>query len=258
MRNYFLTNRFFIVLFSIVILFAVSFKIPILLLFSQIILLVFVSVTVIDLAILSFPKKPFKIERILPEKLSNGDYNPITLEIKCYYNFAVNTTILEDLPFQFQAIDFEHNHRFGKEKEVQIIYEVKPEERGEYSFGNIYALAESFIGFVHKRSVIQKQQKIACYPSFMQLKKYEFLAIGNYLTDYGLKKIRRLEQNTEFAQIRDYIPGDEYRNINWKASARKGSFMVNQYQDERSQNIYCLIDKGRAMKMPFNGLTLLD
>jgi uncharacterized protein (DUF58 family) len=62
----------------------------------------------------------------------------------------------------------------------------------------------------------------------------------------------------EFEQIKDYVTGDDIRNLNWKATARRGMLMVNNYTDERSQQVYCIIDKGRLMKMPFAGLTLLD
>jgi uncharacterized protein (DUF58 family) len=62
----------------------------------------------------------------------------------------------------------------------------------------------------------------------------------------------------EFEQIKDYINGDDIRTINWKATARKGLLMVNNYTDEKSQQVYCIIDKGRLMKMPFGGLSLLD
>ena len=73
-----------------------------------------------------------------------------------------------------------------------------------------------------------------------------------------MKKIRKLGHSMEFEQIKEYVRGDDYRTINWKATARKDALMVNNYTDERSQQIYCLINKGRVMKMPFNGLTLLD
>lgn len=62
----------------------------------------------------------------------------------------------------------------------------------------------------------------------------------------------------EFEHIKEYVRGDDYRTINWKATARKADLMVNNYTDERSQQIYCLINKGRVMKMPFGGMTLLD
>jgi uncharacterized protein (DUF58 family) len=62
----------------------------------------------------------------------------------------------------------------------------------------------------------------------------------------------------EFEQIKEYVAGDDIRNLNWKASARKGGLMVNNFMEERSQQVYCIIDKGRLMKMSFNGMTLLD
>ena len=62
----------------------------------------------------------------------------------------------------------------------------------------------------------------------------------------------------EFEGVKDYIKGDDIRNINWKATAKKGQLMVNQFQDEKSQPVYSIIDKDRVMKMHFNGLSLLD
>ena len=99
---------------------------------------------------------------------------------------------------------------------------------------------------------------VPVYPSFIQMQKYDFLAIGNHLTQIGLKKIRRIGHTSEFEQIKNYVVGDDYRTINWKATAKQAQLMVNQFQDEKSQPIYSIIDTGRVMKMPFNGLKLLD
>ena len=91
------------------------------------------------------------------------------------------------------------------------------------------------------------------------MRKYELMAISDRLSELGIKKIRRLgRQRPRFEQVKNYVPGDDYRTINWKATARRGSLMVNSYIDEKSQHVYCVIDKSRVMKMPFEGLTLLD
>lgn len=90
------------------------------------------------------------------------------------------------------------------------------------------------------------------------MKQYEIMAISNRITEIGIKQIRKVGHTLEFDQIRQYNRGDDYRTINWKATARKSELMVNQFQDERSQQIYSLIDLGRTMKMPFEGMTLLD
>jgi len=96
-------------------------------------------------------------------------------------------------------------------------------------------------------------------PSYQQLRQYELMAHSNKLSETGGRKIRKIGQSLEFEQIKEYIRGDDIRNINWKATGRKGGqIMVNKYTDEKSQQVYCIIDKGRVMKMPFEGLTLLD
>lgn len=99
---------------------------------------------------------------------------------------------------------------------------------------------------------------VKVYPSYLMLRKYELMAVSNNLTELGIKRLRRTGNNTDFEQIKDYVKGDEYRRINWKASARRSHLMVNVYQDERSQQIFSLIDKGRLMQQAFKGMTLLD
>jgi uncharacterized protein (DUF58 family) len=118
--------------------------------------------------------------------------------------------------------------------------------------------ATSVIGLVSRRFVFSADKMVPVYPSFLQMRKYELLAISNRLSDYGLKKIRRIGHSMEFEKIREYVQGDDYRTVNWKATARKNQLMVNQFQDEKSQHVYSIIDKSRLMKMPFEGMTLLD
>jgi len=111
---------------------------------------------------------------------------------------------------------------------------------------------------IARRFRFSDDAEVPVYPSYIQMRRFELLAISNRLTDAGIKRTRRIGQNTEFELIKEYVGGDDVRTINWKATARKNSLMVNHYQDERSQQIYSLIDKGRVMEMPFNGLSLLD
>jgi uncharacterized protein (DUF58 family) len=84
------------------------------------------------------------------------------------------------------------------------------------------------------------------------------MAISNRLTEAGVKKIRRIGHSMEFEHIKEYVRGDDYRTINWKATARKANLMVNHFEDEKSQQVYSVIDIGRVMKMPFEGMSLLD
>jgi uncharacterized protein (DUF58 family) len=166
--------------------------------------------------------------------------------------------IIDEIPVQFQKRDvwFKTSLKAGEHK--LISYLLRPLKRGEYVFGSIRVFVRSPLGLVSRRFNFGQAETLPVYPSFLQMRKYELMAISNRLTEIGIKKIRRLGHSLEFEQIKNYVPGDDYRNINWKASARQGSLMTNSYTDEKSQQVYCVIDKSRAMKMPFEGLSLLD
>ena len=196
--------------------------------------------------------------RQLPEKFSNSDFNELTVTITNRYPFAIALEIIDEIPVQFQKRDFSKFLSIPAREDASFSYSLRPTERGEYHFGHLNIYASSKIGLVRKRYRFENDQMVKVYPSFIQMKKYAFLALDNRLSLHGMKKIRRIGHTMEFEQIKDYVPGDDARTINWKATAKQASLMVNQFQDEKSQPVYALIDASRVMKMPFKGLTLLD
>lgn len=219
---------------------------------------VLILLIVIDLVLLFNTTKAVFIRRVLPERLSNGDDNAINIYVENFYGFGVSLGIIDEIPFQFQKRDiwFKSNLKSGEQK--TITYQLRPVKRGEYIFGLVRLYVSSPIGLIVRRFNFGTESTIPVYPSFLQLRKYELMAISNRLSDMGIKKIRRIGQSMEFDQVKEYVQGDDYRLVNWKATARKGNLMVNSYTDEKAQHVYCVIDKSRVMKMPFDGLSLLD
>ena len=218
----------------------------------------FVIAMSIDLLILFRFKNGFTSKRIVAEKLSNSDENEISITLENKYPFQVFISLIDELPIQFQKRDFKHKTTLQSAEKSTFTYQVRPVERGEYNFGNVHVFVSSLLQIFSKRYTFSDDKNVKVYPSYIQMKKYEFLAMSNNLTAFGMKKIRRIGHTMEFEQIKNYIPGDDVRTINWKATAKRGDLMVNQYQDEKSQPIYSIIDLGRVMKMPFEGLSLLD
>lgn len=214
--------------------------------------------TGIDILLLFTAKEGIKASRVLPEKLSNGDENPVTVKLKSAYSFDIWLKIIDEIPFQFQVRNFEVSRKLNRHEKDHFQYFLRPTERGEYSFGALNVYVASPLRLVSRRFTFDHNQTLPTYPSFIQLRKYDLMAFSNNLFQYGVKKIRRIGHTMEFEQIKEYVPGDDIRTLNWKATAKRNQLMVNQYQDEKSQNVYMIIDKGRTMKMPFNGLSLLD
>ncbi len=257
-RALYFSNRFFQLVLVLVLLFIATFILDVSTLFAKGLFVVLLTLLLVDFLILFRIKKGIKAHRFTPEKLSNGDENELRIYVENGYPFKASLSIIDEIPFQFQKRDVVFTYTLSVGEDKTIHYSLRPVKRGEYSFGAVNIFAQSPLGLVKRRYQFSQDKVVPVYPSYLQMRKYELLAISNRLTDVGIKKIRRIGQNMEFELIREYVPGDDYRTINWKASARKSHLMVNNYQDERSQQVYSLIDKGRTMQMPFNGMSLLD
>ena len=227
---------------------------------AKISLLFFIILLIFDAVLLFLTHRQLVLlRRILPEKLSNGDENKVAIYITNNHFFKLHIEVIDEIPPQFQIRDFTVRMVLKPKEEQVIQYVLMPKERGEYVFGYTNVYASSQIGLWCKRIKFGNDQtKVPVYPSFLQMRKYEFLAISNQLVDAGIKRIRRVGSFSEFDQIKDYVVGDNYRTINWNATARRSKLMVNQFQEERSQQIFNVIDMGRSMQMPFNGMSLLD
>jgi len=257
-KSLYLHPFFYWLISAIAVISVLGFFIPVLYTIAKLACLFFVIALGFDILLLYRTKDAIQAERICPEKLSNGDENPIQIKLQHNYSFTVNIDLIDEIPIQFQKRDFNYSLSLKAGDEKLVNYSLRPLSRGEYHFGVINVYAYSFLKIIKRRFKLGNSEMIPCYPSYMQMRQYELMAISNRLTDFGIKKIRRIGHQMEFDQIREYVKGDDYRTINWKATARKSQIMVNQYQDEKAQPVYSIIDCGRSMKMPFYGLSLLD
>lgn len=224
----------------------------------KVLLALLIAIVITDLILLYRTRKGFEGSRVTPEKLSNGDENELRIQLENFYPFKATVEVIDEIPHQFQRRDLSFKVVMlpGDQKIIQ--YHLRPVKRGEYSFGAVNIFVSTPLGLLVRRFRFSADALVPVYPSYIQMRKYELLAISNRLTETGIKKIRRIGHNMEFELIKEYVSGDDYRTINWKATARRTHLMVNHFQDERSQQVYCLIDKGRVMQMPFNGMSLLD
>jgi uncharacterized protein (DUF58 family) len=219
---------------------------------------ILIALLVTDLILLYGSKKGVFLRRELPERLSNGDENELSIYVESFYPFATKIGIIDEIPFQFQKRDIWFKSSLKARGHKNINYTLRPTKRGEYVFGMVRLYIQSPLALISRRYNFGTEATVPVYPSFLQLRKYELMAISNRLTEIGIKKIRRIGHSLEFDQVKNYVQGDDYRTVNWKATARRGELMVNSFTDEKAQHVYCIIDKSRAMKMPFEGLSLLD
>jgi uncharacterized protein (DUF58 family) len=258
LRSLFITNRFYAAMFLCVVLFVARFFVIALGYVPYIILFVFTGLLIIDYLMLYLVPNGIFARRSHADRFSNGDENDIRIDLENWYNFKVSLQVIDEIPHQFQRRDVLFKTNLEERQHTYIAYKLRPVKRGIYNFGNINIYVSGSLGFFKRQYQFKQAIDVPVYPAYLQLRKYQLMAISNRLNEVGVKKIRKLGHSMEFEQIKEYVQGDDYRTLNWKATARKGQLMVNNFTDEKSQQVYCIIDKGRVMKMPFEGLSLLD
>lgn len=257
-KNTFLTNRFFLVIAVLIMAMIFSYAFPFILPIVETGCVFLLVLVCIDALLLYSNASMVTATRETASVLSLGDVNTITITLVNKSKIKLWVSLIDELPEQFQIRDFILHTPLPPGQPTIKTYELRPVTRGEYKFGNVLVYFTSGMGLMRRRISAPLAVNIPVYPSIIQMKKYELKTFARTATEFGVKKVRRIGHSYEFEHIKQYIRGDDYRSINWKATGRRGHLMVNQYEDEKSQQVYCIIDKSRVMHMPFHGLSLFD
>lgn len=256
-RSLYLTDRVFYILGTGIALLFASYLIPVIVYLTILVLLTFVLALAVDIYML-YRSRSIKAERNVASVLSLNDQNRVTLRLANLKPFSLKLRIIDEIPFQFSERHFNIKTTLAKSQGEEIHYTLTPKQRGEYVFGDLHVFVTTFIGLAARRETTLCEKAVAVYPSIMQMHRQELMAMKHPSFIQGGNKSQQFGRSYEFDQIKVYVPGDDTRHINWKATSTMNKVMVNCYEDERSQQVYSIIDKSRVMKTPFNGLTLMD
>lgn len=252
-------TRFFFVLLTVVVgIIGMASILPWLMFVGKIMLLVIILVAIADVLLIYLQRQPVSVRRVFQERMNLGDENKVEVTIINQAFQPINASIYEGYPVQMQQRSKAWVTLLLPRKSKQFSYTFTPTERGEYEFGDVVVFMRSPLFLAQRRMVIPLKQKTEVYPSVLQMKQYELKVFHQQTQSQGIKKIRRIGNTSEFEQIKNYVQGDDIRTINWKATSRRSELMVNQYQEERSQPVYCIIDKSRPMQLAFHNMAMLD
>lgn len=258
MRQISLNNRFFFGFGVATVITALGYVAPTIIWLSAISFFGLGLLLLVDLLFLFVVVKPVKYVKHYQEKLSLGDQNPIKISLTNVGKARIWVTVYEGFPMDMQARNTYYDASLNPLESVEITYDYIPKKRGVYTFTDTYIFTKSIFGLLARRTIYPHQAPVHVYPSILQMKRFEQMLFQQNKLQTGIRRVRKIGMSREFEQIRTYVPGDEIKSINWKATSRKNELMVNQYQEEKSQNVYCIIDKGRIMQMESLGLTMLD
>lgn len=141
---------------------------------------------------------------------------------------------------------------------VQVALVATPHKRGQIELPPTEVDIRFPLGVAKRRWNLEGQEKVSVYPDLQSLYAYETLRRSHALTQFGIHRRRMVGAGREFAQLREYVSDDDFRDINWNATARHRKPITNVYQAERSQDVLLCLDCGRMMGTPVENGTALD
>lgn len=133
-----------------------------------------------------------------------------------------------------------------------------PRQRGASEWKQVQWTAMSPLGLWCRRSLLPCVSQLAVYPDYASSRRQLDISLSRSLRELGVVQRRRSGDSQEFHQLRAYQPGDSLRQIDWKATSRKGQLVTRQYAEESNQSLVLMLDCGRRMALKHGERSLLD
>lgn len=201
---------------------------------------------------------PVRAERRVAEHLSLGAANPVSIVVRSEAAADLRIVVKDEPPTEMAHDAAPVAFTLGPATQGVIRYHVTPTAKGDYWFGDIRLRVRSPLGLLVSQGQASARQQVRVFPDLTALRRYELLARRGRLQEAGIRAARYRGRGTEFESLRAYLPDDDSRHINWKATARRRQLVTAQFQAERSQNVMLVLDAGRMMAGRLGRMTKLD
>ena len=200
-----------------------------------------------------------KVQRIDSEKLSHQALNRIAFTVHNPSHFILNVQAIDTINDRhFTVSEEDMSHSIPPGGTVTFSYCVTPSKRGAFTFTHIHLRIHGLLGLGIKHHAHHCPMEYKVYPNLQDLNRFRIMTQKNRLLPKGEKTVRLFGSGTEFESLRTYVEGDDCRKINWPVTAREMRFIVNDYQTEKNQPIFMMIDAGRPMSYNVKGYQKLD
>jgi uncharacterized protein (DUF58 family) len=172
----------------------------------------------------------------------------IELTIENRSGLAVECRIVDDLPPALTATAETLRVRSIPRVAATVEYSVQPMERGDCEAGWLYVRYRSWLGLVERWARAPLAQRVRVYPALRQGEEQQIFLARSRQLEMQLRRAQQRGLGRDFESLREYREGDDLRDICWTATARRGSPIARQYQTERSQAVWVVLDCGRLMR----------
>lgn len=206
----------------------------------------------------TIPRSGVYVDRTCGRILSLGVRENVTVCLRNLSSRPLRLTVKDSPPPVFQQTGREIRAQLPRAGLTQYVYPVRPTMRGEFSFGDVFVRIDGALGLTRRQIRLKTPLTVRVYPNVKQLSQVELALAHASMVQQGLKPSRVLGEGTEFESLREYVPDDDYRWIDWKATAKRNRLVSRQYETERNQRLLIAIDAGRLMGAKVGDFSKLD
>lgn len=204
-------------------------------------------------------QEAIEIQRNGDDTLSIYEKEAIVIELYNKSESRIYVELTDEIPeFHFKAENKLMKGFVDPHEKKLFQYIVIPTKRGAYSFNSVHVRYEGKLKLCMKQFEVDLNKEYKVYPNLKNLRKYRMSIINNRQLKQGEKNLKMIGRGTSFESLREYVAGDDYRKINWQATARENKPIVNQYEPEKNQHVHIFIDTGRPMSYTVRGYRKLD
>lgn len=228
-------------------------------LLGLVLLIDLLAVVAITVDALTLPRaESFRVQRKRERVLSLGASNRIELRLEHGLTTPRRARLRDEPPPLCDYDQREFILTLQPQQPAQVAYHLTPRYRGEARFEDVFLRVEGRFGLTTRDYRLPAREIAPVYPNLLQMREYDLLRHRGRLQQMGFRQLRLRGQGTEFESLREYTPDDEFRRIDWKATARRGKPIVRDYQTERSQHVILMLDAGRNMLAEVEGKRKFD
>jgi len=199
-----------------------------------------------------------KVWRVLPTRLQVGVPVDIAVEVMNPGGRAVRFQVRDDVPEALAPSPEQLEGLLPRRSRIQLTYRVQPSRRGRFDLGDLHVRVRGPFGFSWQQRLVPAQAKLSVFPDMRGASRLLLSDAALDLVNLGLRQLRRDGRGSEFSRLRDYAQGDTLRDVDWKATARRGKPVTRVMESERCQTVLIGVDAGRSMAAQAAGLTKLD
>lgn len=191
-------------------------------------------------------------------RLSRGVETQVTVVLRNRSRRTLSLVARDAPPLSFASAREPVTVRVPGFGEAELSYTTIPRRRGDFAFGDLYVRGVGWLRLSTWQRRLRVPTEVSVYPNFAAIGQYEALARRHRLSDLGMRPVRGRREGTHFESLREYVSDDDFGDIDWKATARRGRPITRQYQAERGQSVMVLLDTGRMMSGQAGDATKLD